>query len=280
MNPLTVRMTLPFLLVAAFFVLATAGCTATRSLIAACRSTDSFLPLEADGRIFYEPGAEANAALLAPLLPEAVAKVEAAHGLPFHDPAAVHVCASAESCYRFTGSRAPAIVTGKLFLSPLLFSAGRPVDRYLVHELSHLHLQQRLGTLQCIRLPVWFKEGLAEVVSGGATSSRMADRQAYEAIAAGRCFTPDAGGNVFTALLFPRYGSYWGISQPLFYRQCLLFVDFLQGSDETSFRALMTAIQQDESFSAAWSMAYRQSLPTMWQQFVQQAKKKAARHAG
>jgi len=262
----------PKIILIAILLLPLAACSSMRSLTATFRSTDHFLTLESDTRVLYEPGAETYARELTPLLPEAIGKVEEQHNLPFHDPVRIHLCASAASCYQLTGSRAPGVVTNKLFLSPVLFEEGRPVDRYLTHELSHLHLVQRLGRLNYARLPAWFKEGLAEVVSGGATASRVTDEEAYKAIAEGRNFTPDAGRNIISAFISPRYGSYWNISQPLFYRQSMLFVVFLKKKDENSFLKMLLAIQRGEHFSAALANAYDESLSALWKTFVAESK--------
>lgn len=90
------------------------------------------------------------------------------HYSPFPCPVRVYMCGTDESCYSHTGSKAPAVVTTRLFLSPKSFQNNRPLERYLTHELSHLHIEQSLGFFRSLRLPAWFKEGLAELVSGGA----------------------------------------------------------------------------------------------------------------
>ena len=139
------------------------ACSSARSLAASFRSTKHFVPLVADDRILFEPGAEAFIQEIPALLPDAIKKVETGHFAPFIDSVKVYVCATNESYYRHTGQRAPATVTNKLFLSPALFHDNKPLDRYLTHELSHLHLRQRLGLIGSTRLPSWFKEGLAEL---------------------------------------------------------------------------------------------------------------------
>lgn len=262
---------LQIILIAILF-LPLSACSSMGSLMATFRSTDHFLTLDSDTRILYEPGAEANARELVPLLPEAIRKVEEDQYLPFHDPVKIYVCASAENYYKLTGSRAPAVVTKKLFLSPVLFSEGRPIDRFLTHELSHLHLVQRLGMLNYTKLPAWFKEGLAEVVSGGATSFQITDQEAYKAIEDGHTFTPDSDRSVVSIFTSPRYGSYWKISQPLFYRESMLFVAFMKRTDEKSFRKMLTTIQQGECLSAALKDAYNERLAGLWHKFMEEIK--------
>jgi len=256
----------------AVLVLLLSACSATRSLIASFRSTGHFLTLKADTRVLYEPGADANAREVALLLPEAINRVEKGQYLPFRDPVKIYVCASAESYYKLTGTRARAVVTNRLFLSPALFQDGPTLPLYLTHELSHLHLLQRLGTYRMIELPSWFKEGLATFVSGGGGASDVTDDEAIDAIRRGRNFMPDEGQGVIASLLFPRYGSFWKLDNHLFYRQGMLFVAFMQKTDENSFHKLLISLQQGEDFLTALTNAYNKNLATLWESFVTEIK--------
>jgi len=260
------------IILVAILVLSLSACSATRSLIASFQSTDHFLTLASDPRVLYEPGAEANARDIVPLLPEAISKVEKRQYLPFRDPVNIYVCASAESYYKLTGTRARAVVTNKLFLSPALFQDRPTLPLYLTHELSHLHLLQRLGTYRMIELPSWFKEGLATFVSGGGGAPDISDEQALNAIRSTQNFVPDEGQGVIGSLLFPRYGSYWKLDNHMFYRQGMLFVAFMQKTDENSFRKFLISIQQGEDFSTALMNAYNKNLSRLWEQFIEEIK--------
>src|SRR5262245_40757314 len=69
------------------------------------------------------------------------------------------------------GSSRPVGVTfaGRVNLSPVLYARQRQrIPAILTHELSHAHLQGWIGGIAYIRLPNWFKEGLAVMASGGA----------------------------------------------------------------------------------------------------------------
>lgn len=248
-----------------------AACAPLRSVAAALRSTDGFAPAASDGRVLCEPGAEAYALRVSPLLPAAIAAVEQVHGWPFRRAVSVYVCATDESCARHTGSKAPAVVTNKLFLSPALFDGARPLDRYLAHELSHLHLVQSVGVRGAFRIPEWFKEGLAEVVSGGATGRTVADAEAFAAVREGRSFVPDEGRNVVSSFLFPRYGAHWELGQPMFYRQCMLFVRFLRDTDAGAFREFLSAVEDGREFGRALCDAYRVPLDELWRRFQKSA---------
>jgi hypothetical protein len=65
------------------------ACNQGRMLIASFRSTDNFIPLAADKRIFCEPGAADYGNEIARVLPEALRKVEQAHYLQSKDTVAV-----------------------------------------------------------------------------------------------------------------------------------------------------------------------------------------------
>ncbi len=244
-------------------------------VVASLRSTDHFTPLASDKRVLYEPGAETFANEIALLFPEAIRKAEAVNPLPFKDAVAVYVCASKESCYRLTGHKAPAIVTTKLFISPALFHDKKPVDRYLAHELSHLQILQRIGTVRSLKLPSWFKEGLAELASGGATGASITDAEAERAIIEGRNFVPDAGRNILASFFSPRYGSYWGIPAPLFYHQSMLFVRYLYASNESAFRELLIAIQQGEGFGTTVTRKYGKDLSVLWGNYLEDIKSRS-----
>jgi hypothetical protein len=252
-----------------------AACTQGRVVAASLRSTGHFVPLVSDKRVLYEPGAEAYAKEIALLLPGALRKAEAVNPLPFKDAVEVYVCATRESCYRMTGHKAPAIVTTKLFISPALIHDTKPVDRYLAHELSHLQVLQRLGAVKSLKLPSWFKEGLAELASGGATGSSITDAEAEQAVIEGRSFTPDAGRNIFASFFSPRYGSYWSLTQPLFYHQSMLFVKYLQASNEAAFRELMISIQQGEGFGTAMTNKYGKDLSSIWEEYLRDLRQRS-----
>ena len=271
------RLSVSLVLSAFLFVsltLTSSGCSAVRSIFAYYRSTDHFVVYPQDPRVLYEPGAAAFAPEVASALPTAIEKVENGQYLPFSAPVRVYLCASDESYYKLTGTKARAVVTRKLFLSRTLLAEPPLVPLYLTHELSHLHLLQRLGILRLTNLPAWFKEGLAALVSGGGGAQRVSDSQAIEAINQGHRFVPDEGRGVLASFLFPRYGSYWNLEQQMFYHQAMLFVDFLRKRDNAAFRRLLLDIQSGSPFSVSLSHSYGMSLADLWSLFLQEIKVK------
>ena len=159
-----------FLWLAAALVFGGGGALAYAGLRPLLRSTEAFLPLAADPRVRFEPGAEAAAAVIARALPEAIATIERAQFRPFARPVAIQVCATTASFERFGFGVSGAggfVLNGRLFLSPKTQNTAERLPRLLAHELSHLHFDQRLGMIRHQRaLPGWFREGLAVHVSG------------------------------------------------------------------------------------------------------------------
>lgn len=254
------------------FLLASSGCTLTRSAISSLRSTDHFVPLETDKRVLYEPGAEAFAEQMAELLPQAIEQVEAGHYRPFVKPVTIHVCASQENYEKLTGIKAPASITLKgVFFSPRLVEEQRPLSLYLAHELSHLHLEQQIGKWKFARLPAWFKEGLATYVSGGGGAQNVTESEAVEAIKTGKHFEPNEKGSIF----FRKYGHHWGLSPQMFYRQSMMFVAYLKDTGEEKYCSLLLGIQDGAGFSKSFHTAFDASLAEIWKEFLTEIEKSA-----
>jgi len=234
------------------------GCALTVSDPRALRPIDSFVPLAGDARVWVEPGHEAYGARVAAALPAAIARVEAAHYLPFARPPRVYVCGS-EACFRryvMTPKLSAAVVPdNRLILSPNL--DGREKHRLsalLAHELAHLHLGQRIGHYHST-LPVWFHEGWASLAADGGGAEYATDAQAYAAIRAGRRVNPatrDAPDKRHRAGAF-------GLDIFEFYRQSMLLVGWLKAQDETRFRRLVLAVQDNGDFEIAFWDIYGQA---------------------
>ncbi len=234
------------------------GCALTVSDPRALRPIDSFTPLAGDQRVWVEPGHEAFGARVAEALPAAIARVEAAHYLPFASAPRVYVCGS-EACFRryvLTPKLSAAVVPdNRLILSPNLDGRERHrLATLLTHELAHLHLGQRIGHYHST-LPVWFHEGWASLAADGGGAEYASDAKVFEAIRAGRRInlsvrdTPDkrhradaSGLNIFE-----------------FYRQSMLLVGWLKAQDEARFRQLVLAVQDNTDFHLAFWNIYGQS---------------------
>lgn len=238
-----------------------AGCATVSEYDAGPRLAAEFKAIPTDYRILHEPGAEAFARRLAPLLSSAIAEVEAAHYQSFAKRVTVHICGTAE-CFNYYVPQPPNLAAAVVFdnrvlLHPRLFTTEPDrLEPILVHELSHLHLGQRIGHYSR-SVPVWFHEGLASLVAKGGGADLVSEEQAKQAILAGKHFDPAmqhdvAGENLSMAVL---------------YRQCLMFVARLQVRSAASFRELLLAIQRRESFDSAFSSAYGQDWVSALREF-------------
>jgi hypothetical protein len=242
------------------------GCALTVSDPRALTPLDSFAPLAGDSRVWVEPGFEAYGARVAAALPDAIARVEAAHYLPFSRPPRVYVCGS-DACFkrnvRTPKLSAAVVPDNRLILSPNL--DGRESHRLpalLTHELAHLHLGQRIGHYHST-LPVWFHEGWASLVADGGGADYATDVRVFEAIQAGKrvnLTARDTPGKRHRA-----DASRLTIFE--FYRQSMLLVGWLRAQDEARFRQLVLAVQDNADFEIAFWDAYGQAPATQLARF-------------
>ncbi len=258
-----------------FVMMSVSGCGFVKTGLASLKSTSDFRPLTADSRVLAEPGAEGLAKSVAEYLPEAIATVEKAQYRPFAKPVAVYVCRSEESFASHTGlpKEVRGALTTKVFLSGRLM---RPELRgtakaILTHELSHLHLQQRLGVYSYnAKLPAWFQEGLAVLVSGGEGAETVSDDDAARAILKGVRFTPETKGSFF----FHKSAKSYGLEPHMFYRQASLFVRYLRDLSDIRFGLFVLAIEDGKDFEKAFRSVYDMSINEAWEDFVVQLRNK------
>jgi len=238
------------------------------------KSKSCFTEYSDNNMVLYEPGAETYAAEIAADLPAAIERVEKVHGLAFEESFKVYVCSSQRSFDEFTANTSPyhirgAALLGDVFISPAAFSFIE-LDTHmetLIHELSHLHLRQRLGFLKGRKLPVWFCEGFADYVAGSGGEG-IEDAEAAGFILNGLYFIPEEEGEIF--------GSFGhavnGLSGPMFHKQVKMFVSWLVKSDSLNFRSLVLVLQKGESFGKSFRVIMGSSVQEKWTQFVSELK--------
>jgi hypothetical protein len=232
-------------------VLALPGCAMLTSDPRAPQPLQAFTPLPEDDRVWVEQGAEAYGRRVSQKLDAAIAKVEAAHYLPFVEAPRIYVCGT-DACFKrhvFTPRLSAAVIPdNRLILSPNL--DGREswrLDSLLVHELAHLHLGQRVGHYH-YNIPVWFHEGWASLTAEGGGAEFATDEQALEAIRTGRRIdlaSRDMPDKRHRAAAF-------GLDIHLFYRQAMLLVAQLRQHDFDDFRRLALALQHNQDFEIAF----------------------------
>lgn len=241
------------------------GCSFARQCVAALRSTDQFIPNLNDSRVLYEPGAEGVANKIAAFVPEAIRHVEKKQYRQFLEPVRIYVCSSRESFKKFFGADVRAGVLTRLFLSPRIFESGDEIaKKYLMHELSHLHLLQQIGIFKMNRLPMWFKEGLAASVSNGGGAHLVSKEKAAESIRAGRHFVP----NKADGFLFKKTPADFGLKPHMFYRQSMMFINYLATVNESGYQKLLLSIDNGEQVSTALQVAYNKELDALWEDFL------------
>jgi len=238
---------------AAAALLLFAGCAAAPPHRDAIHELSGFEALAADPRVRHEPGAREYAERVAAVLPAAIEQVEAVHYRPFAAPVAVYVCGS-EACFernvagatRFT---AAVVYDNRLVLAPRLFTREpQRLQPILVHELSHLHLGQRLAHYT-MRIPVWFHEGLASLAAEGGGADLVDEEEARRTAAAGRHFLPDERHDETRR----KNADQWQLRISMFYRQSMMFLGHLKALAESRFRRLLLELQDGARFDDAFA---------------------------
>ncbi len=227
---------------------------------------DGFHPLDTDGRVYWEPGSEAVAARVAAELPSAIARVEGAQGRPFPRPVQVYVAGDLRSFARFSPTlRAAAVMDGtRIIISPRIAEQPERLRGLLVHELSHLHLVYHLDAEAAIRLPVWFREGLAVFVSNGAGAERVTEEEAVIALMDAPCVL--YGGEDQLAL--PGDAVEQGGSPHVFYRQAGMFVEFLSRRGTGAFERLLDEVLEGGEFGEVFVESYGGTPADLFHEFV------------
>ena len=234
------------------------GCALGVSHPRALKPVTGFAPLASDPRVWVEPGFEDFGERVSNALPEAISRVETAHYLPFVKAPRVYVCGTAACFSRhvLTPRLSAAVVPdNRLFLSPNL--NGKEAHRLgplLAHELSHLHLGQRIGHYHST-LPVWFHEGWASLAAEGGGAEYASDEKVMAAIREGRRVNLDARDTPDRR----HRAAAWNLDIHSFYRQAMLLVRWLRDQDEAKFRELVLALQDDTDFVIAFADVYGSS---------------------
>ena len=250
------------------FVLAPlSGCTVARVAKAWTQSKAGFSPCTADPRILCEPGSAALAQKILPLLPAAIESIERAQYAPFAKPIRIYTYATIQSYATHSGGAeysAGSASLSTIHLSPKLLQMPERIPAVLIHELSHLHLQQPIGSLAWARIPSWFHEGLATLVSNGGGAETVTAQEALEAFAHGKHFVPEES----QWALFPRSASSYDLRPHMYYRQAALFVGYLRESDPEAFRQMLQAIATKVAFAQAVQSSYGKPLQALWHAFL------------
>jgi hypothetical protein len=255
-----------------------AAMPAVRHIVMALWNVPDHLPaLPENNQVHYQPGAEDFARSVSALLPAAIARIEAAHGRPFKYPVVVgaYTTPEAYAAANPLGSAQPVGVMsfGRVNLSPkLVWPQPRRLPAILTHELSHAHIHGWISGYAYVRLPNWFKEGLAVMVSGGGGAELVLEQEAQAAIERGEYITIDDTGSL-TNLSEIRFERAPPRATPshrtvLAYRQAGMFVAYLHDLDGPGFARMMNAILDGRPFVEAVAVGYQQDVHALWQKFA------------
>lgn len=249
----------------------------TRHLISARWNVPDRMPaLSSNSQVHYEPGAEDSAREVAALLPDALARVEAVHGRPYAHPVIVGVYATPEAYGAANGigsmNAIGVTIFGRVNLSPKLFGPQRQRLRaILTHELSHAHLQGWIGDYDTLRLPNWFKEGLAVMTSGGGGAELVSEDEARAAMRRGQTIVINDAGGLSKWVDVPlekepeNRPSWYPVV--LAYREAGMFVSYMRESDRPAFDRMMNAILDDHPFAEAVTLGYHDNVQSLWERF-------------
>jgi hypothetical protein len=226
--------------------------------------------------VLFEPGAEEYADSIALYLPRAIERVEHVHGLPFAEPFEIYVCNTQKSFNEYTAitSPSPYPIRGTALLGDVLIAPSAfkfiGIDTHketLMHELSHLHFQQRLGLFERRKHPVWFTEGFADYVAGSGGEG-IKEREAINFILSGKHFIPEEEGEIFGSF----NSALNGLSGPMFHKQAKMFVTWLIESDSLKFNSFLREIQKGAPFGETFNNIMGSGIQDKWVQFVSQLK--------
>jgi hypothetical protein len=253
------------------------GCALYDGITNYFNSTDHFLAFKQDQRIMLESGADNFASAVAIDLPLAIEKVESRQYSKFPDRITIYVCKSQESFKKLTGRNVSALTYKQnIYLSPKLLENPDTIKLYIAHELSHLHMHQHIGDYAYLCIPTWFHEGLAAYVSDGGGAEKVTNDEVKASIRSGNHFVPFENAGL-RDLFIPRYASYFKIKHEfkhhLFYRQCMLFVAFLEKESPEQFKKFIIDLENGMDFSDAFRFSFCVDTMTKWYEFKSQIMK-------
>ena len=258
-------------LVTFFVVGAMTDCSLGKMAVAQSHSRDRFVPTQSNPDVRYEPGSQNMADRIARAIGHSRQAVEQTHGAAFTQAQRLFVCHA--DCFTtfvpVSEEIAAAQFGNAIFMNDGVLELreqhrGMPVENFLTHEMAHLLLYQRAGAVAYIRVPSWFREGIAVAVSNGAGAEACTPTEAAHHILDGKSFDPAEVGS----LLRDRTASSYGLRTSIFYRQAGMFVEYLRKQNPAAFQAALKDILDGQDFQKSFGTAYGQSISSHWPGFV------------
>ena len=246
-----------------------------KAILAKYKSTDHFLVLAEDTRIYYEQGAQDNALALQKILPASQKNVERILNVHFEKAIAAYVCSSQDSFneYVFLSKNVRgAVYWEKLFLSPGAFDRGEEsLAELTTHELTHYLFNTHLGEKAHIeKIPLWFREGIAVFVANGGAGYTK-DKQVSDLISSKE-----------KAAYLSGELNFWFVSQNpadalakngtanwLVYRVSALLLHYLHDTRPDSFEKLTGLLLSGVAFDQAIEASYGKKIDVLFKEFSQ-----------
>lgn len=252
-------------------ICALTSCSVVKMTVAQAHSRDRFLPIESNPDVRYDAGSQDMAERIAKAISQSREIVERMHGAQLTHAPQLFVCHA--NCFTtfvpVSKEVAAAQFGDAIFMNDDVLTLREqqrdmPVENFLTHELAHLLLYQRAGPAAYIRVPSWFREGIAVAVSNGAGAEACTATEAAQNILVGKNFDPAEVGSLFR----DKTASSYGLRPSIFYRQAGMFVQYLKERNPTAFQAALTDILNGQDFQNSFSRAYGQSISSQWPEFL------------
>ena len=257
------------------------GCSFVKMTVARVQPRDRFVPTDINADVRYAEGSRAVAERVARALDGSRKIVEKTHGQAFLDMPPVYVCHTDCIDTFVPGGKD---VTAAHFGNAVFMNDERmrerekdynaSVENFLTHELAHVLLYQHAGALAYMRVPSWFREGLAVSVSNGAGAEACTAKEAAQHIVAGSAFDPAEEGSVFRDKTAWAYA----LKPAVFYREAGLFVDYLRTQNPLAFDIALKQLLTGKDFQHSFAQAYGQTIASHWPGFVASMEQLLALH--
>lgn len=252
------------------------GCTLIKTGVALSHSREQFVATQADAGVRYAPGSQEIADRVAEAIQQSREIVEQTHGAKFPHVLRVFVCnAGCFTRYVPVNANEPAAQFGDaVFMNAdaLMKREQRgylPLENILTHELAHLLLYQVPGAIAYARVPAWFREGIAQQVAHGAGGAEFCSLpEAVRNLLAGKHFDPAEAGSMFRNRTAPSYS----LSYPVFYREALMFVEYLKETKPVAFETALHDVMSGRDFQDSFKSAYGQPIASFWPTFITSVK--------
>lgn len=247
------------------------ACSFVNMAVARAHSRDRFIPTASNPDVRYDTGSHEMAERISKALSHSRDVVELAHGAAFIDAPSVFVCgAQCFTTFIPHGKEvAAAQFANAVFMNEDLLleqeqQRNMPVENFLTHELAHLLLYQHAGPLAYLRVPSWFREGIAVAVSNGAGAQACTPAEAARNILQGKNFDPAEAGSLFRDRTAPSYK----LRPSIFYRQAGMFVQYLWEQNPAAFQTALKNVFSGADFQQSYERAYGRSISSQWPAFV------------